>query len=79
MAGWLPPLLSRIQENSSNVVYPVIDSLDDDTFQYLRLSMDPPQVGGFGWDLMFNWHVAPDKEIERVQHQHYLPVRYFNY
>jgi len=47
--GWLEPLLDRIARNSSNVVTPVIDVIDDDTFQYHH---GPAlAVGGFDWNL----------------------------
>lgn len=59
--GWLEPLLDRIARNSSNVVCPVIDSINDDTFKY---NYKKPQngainVGGFNWNLIFTWHPAP--------------------
>ncbi len=34
MVGWAEPLLARIAEDRTNVVYPVVDVIDDDTFEY---------------------------------------------
>lgn len=47
--GWLEPLLDRIARNSTNVVTPIIDVIDDTTFQY---HYGPGvAVGGFDWNL----------------------------
>ncbi|KRZ26885.1 Polypeptide N-acetylgalactosaminyltransferase 5 [Trichinella pseudospiralis] len=59
--GWLPPLLSRIKENWSNVVCPVIDVIDDDTFKYHCGKSWMTNVGGFDWNLQFNWHPIPER------------------
>ncbi|KAE9540873.1 hypothetical protein AGLY_004118 [Aphis glycines] len=61
---WLEPLLDRITRNSTTVVCPVIDSIDDKTFRY-RFHNEPISVGGFSWKLVFNWHVVPDREKKR--------------
>lgn len=57
ITGWLEPLLARIQDNSSNVVAPIIDKISDKTFAYLPTP--PDFVGGFHWDLTFHWHALP--------------------
>ncbi|XP_003375853.1 polypeptide N-acetylgalactosaminyltransferase 5 [Trichinella spiralis] len=61
LEGWLPPLLSRIKENWSNVVCPVIDVIDDDTFKYHCGKSWMTNVGGFDWNLQFNWHPIPER------------------
>ena len=58
--GWLEPLLDLIAHNSSIVVCPAIDSIDKDTFEY-QFDRDF-QVGGFDWNLQFDWHSVPDHE-----------------
>lgn len=63
--GWLEPLLSRIAENKSNVVTPVIDVIDDSTLRYQFSSAQSTSVGGFDWNLQFNWHAIPDAERRR--------------
>lgn len=47
--GWLEPLLDRIARNATNVVTPVIDVIDDNTFQYHH--GPGVAVGGFDWNL----------------------------
>ena len=61
--GWLEPLLDRIARNSTTVVCPVIDVLSDDTLQYQHSGY--LAVGGFDWNLQFNWHPVPDHEKKR--------------
>lgn len=48
-SGWLEPLLDRIARNVTYVVTPIIDVIDDSTFQY---HYGPGvAVGGFDWNL----------------------------
>lgn len=63
--GWLEPMLDRIAENRSNVVAPIIDVLDDETLKYQYSSAYSTSVGGFDWNLQFNWHPVPDREKKR--------------
>lgn len=63
--GWLEPLLDRIAKNSTTVVCPVIDVIDDTTLQYHYHDSSGVQVGGFDWNLQFNWHPVPDSERKR--------------
>merc|ERR1711971_1180288 len=58
--GWLEPLLDRIARNSTTVVCPIIDIISDDTLAYQKSSY--LAVGGFDWNLVFNWHGVPDDE-----------------
>ncbi|KAK2184871.1 hypothetical protein NP493_249g00008 [Ridgeia piscesae] len=60
--GWLEPLLDRIAQNWSNVVTPVIDVIEDGTFKFLYGSAKTTSVGGFDWNLQFNWHGIPEEE-----------------
>jgi len=54
--GWIEPLLNRIKQNSSNVVCPVIEVIDAVDFSYKKADIkDITQVGGFTWDLFFDW------------------------
>jgi polypeptide N-acetylgalactosaminyltransferase len=63
--GWLEPLLDRIAENQSNVVTPVIDVINDKSMLYMYGNAKATNVGGFDWNLQFNWHGIPQKEMER--------------
>lgn len=64
--GWLEPLLARIKENRKNVVCPVIDVINDDTFQYQK-GIDLFR-GGFNWNLQFRWYGMPTEMAkERVK------------
>jgi len=67
--GWLEPLLDRIARNTTTVVCPVIDVIDDNTLEY-HYSKDSSgvNVGGFDWNLQFNWHAVPERE--RTKHSH---------
>lgn len=70
--GWLEPLLDRIARDSTNVVCPVIDIIDTETLEYVPNSY--MAVGGFDWNLVFNWHNIPDHENKRRGHS-WAPAR----
>ncbi|CAG7722498.1 unnamed protein product, partial [Allacma fusca] len=67
--GWLQPLLDRIGRNYTTVVCPVIDVIDDTTFEY-KYDTGPPEsithsVGIFDWDLTFKWATLSEREKKR--------------
>eukprot|EP00096_Caligus_rogercresseyi_P012238 TRINITY_DN506_c0_g1_i5.p1 TRINITY_DN506_c0_g1~~TRINITY_DN506_c0_g1_i5.p1 ORF type:complete len:614 (-),score=127.29 TRINITY_DN506_c0_g1_i5:1253-3094(-) len=64
--GWLEPLLDRIARKKTNVVCPVIDVISDDTFAYHNGGS--VNVGGFDWNLQFNWHALPDRDRKKQGH-----------
>lgn len=65
--GWLEPLLQRIAKDRKTVVCPVIDVINDKTFEYhFRKEASSINVGGFDWNLQFNWHGVPDREKKRL-------------
>jgi len=73
--GWIEPLLARIHEDSHAVVCPVIDVISDKTFEYhYKGDANSISVGGFDWNLQFNWHSIPDREKKRRKHP-YDPLR----
>ena len=63
--GWLEPLLDRIARDPTTVVCPVIDVIDDTTLEYHWHDSSGVNVGGFDWNLQFNWHAVPDRERKR--------------
>ncbi|CAF0970673.1 unnamed protein product [Adineta ricciae] len=63
--GWLEPLLDPIARNPKAAVVPLIEIIDDSTFQITGTPIQNIQVGGFDWNLIFNWHVTPEREMKR--------------
>ncbi|XP_043202411.1 putative polypeptide N-acetylgalactosaminyltransferase 9 isoform X1 [Amphibalanus amphitrite] len=66
--GWLEPLLDEIAKNRTTVVCPVIDVIDDTTLEYHYQKASGTSVGGFDWNLQFNWHAIPDREKRLHSH-----------
>ncbi|CAF2632696.1 unnamed protein product [Rotaria sp. Silwood2] len=72
--GWLEPLLGPISQNRTIIVTPIIETIDDTTFQYRSIATSDISVGGFDWNLQFNWYAISDRERERRKH-HLEPIR----
>ncbi|XP_064614239.1 polypeptide N-acetylgalactosaminyltransferase 5-like [Liolophura sinensis] len=53
--GWLEPLLDRVGQNWTNVVTPLITSINNADFHFGRWSHNNIYVGGFAWNLLFIW------------------------
>jgi polypeptide N-acetylgalactosaminyltransferase len=53
---------------------PVIDVIDDKTLKYNYGPIDAINIGGFDWNLQFNWHLVPERERKRRQHR-FEPIR----
>ena len=58
---WLRPLLDRIADNETNVVTPIIDIINADTFRY---EASPLVRGGFNWGLNFKWDSIKPEELK---------------
>jgi polypeptide N-acetylgalactosaminyltransferase len=74
MEGWAEPLLDRIAKDHTTVVCPVIDVIDDNTFEYHYSKAFFTNVGGFDWSLQFNWHPIPERD-RKNRKRHIDPVR----
>jgi hypothetical protein len=72
--GWLENLISRIAEDRTRVVCPVIDIINDDTFAYVR-SFEL-HWGAFNWELHFRWYTLGGGEIKRRKQDITQPFRY---
>ncbi|PSN45103.1 Polypeptide N-acetylgalactosaminyltransferase 1 [Blattella germanica] len=64
VVSWLEPLLQRIKEKRTAVLVPIIDVIDDKTFEYMysKSASDFFQVGGFTWSGHFTWVTVPEEE-----------------
>ena len=57
--------MDRIARDPTTVVCPVIDVIDDTTLEYHWHDSSGVNVGGFDWNLQFNWHAVPERERKR--------------
>ncbi|KOC67145.1 Polypeptide N-acetylgalactosaminyltransferase 5 [Habropoda laboriosa] len=71
--GWLEPLLSRIADDRTTVVCPIIDVISDDTFEYIPAS--DMTWGGFNWKLNFRWYRVAQREMDRRLGDRTAPLR----
>lgn len=63
---WLEPLVQRIWEQRKAVVVPIIDVIDDNTFEYQNNGGSYDfEVGGFTWSGHFTWIPVTDEEKRR--------------
>jgi hypothetical protein len=69
IAGWLEPLLDRIAVDSTTVVCPVIDVIDDDTLEYHYRDSSGVNVGGFDWNLQVRNRGRTRRRSERAKQQ----------
>jgi polypeptide N-acetylgalactosaminyltransferase len=63
--GWLEPLIDPIARNHNVSTVPLIEIIDDNTFQLYSTAIESIQVGGFDWNLIFDWHPVPRNEMDR--------------
>ncbi|OXA52184.1 putative polypeptide N-acetylgalactosaminyltransferase 9 [Folsomia candida] len=65
--GWFQPMSDRITKNRTAVVCPVIDQINEDTLEFKVVERSVTIVGGFSWDLMFNWVPARDEVLRSLR------------
>ncbi|RWS11300.1 polypeptide N-acetylgalactosaminyltransferase 5-like isoform X1 [Dinothrombium tinctorium] len=71
--GWMEPLLARIAEDRTRVVSPIIDVIDDKTFEYYPVTDE--LYGAFDWRLRQRWYRAPETELRRRGDDRTLPIK----
>ncbi|ESO03689.1 hypothetical protein HELRODRAFT_112090 [Helobdella robusta] len=59
---WIEPILTRISQDRTIVICPMIDSISDKTLQYFYGG--GVAVGGFTWSLHFTWRGVPEREMK---------------
>jgi polypeptide N-acetylgalactosaminyltransferase len=64
--GWLEPLVDPIARNPNVTTMPIIEIINDNTFEFESTSIESVQVGGFDWDLLFDWHGVPKYEMVSI-------------
>ncbi|XP_070578354.1 N-acetylgalactosaminyltransferase 7-like [Ptychodera flava] len=62
--NWLPPLLTRIKEDRTAVVCPMVDSIDAETYNY-RAQAGGMARGVFNWDFFYKRIPITNREIQR--------------
>lgn len=67
--GWLEPLLDPIAKNPYSSTIPIVDGLHEDTLAY-QYGKDPEnyQIGGFKWNLIYEWVYISEREKARMGH-----------
>jgi len=65
--GWLEPLLDRVARNYKTVATPVIEAIDEKTFQYKFVTMD--LMGTFNWKLEFDWSPISEDQQQHREHK----------
>ena len=76
--GWLEPLLERVHINPRAVACPVIEEVNDKTFQYKFVTAD--LMGTFNWKLEFDWTQISEEQLAAREHKWapYKSVKYSN-
>ena len=57
------------------MVVPVIDVIDDDTFEYMK-GDGTPQIGGVSWGLIFTWQSMQTPDRVAWMKNRTIPIKY---
>lgn len=60
--GWLEPILDRFTKDMNVLVWPRLSSIDRNTMQVYLDKNPPTSIGGFAWNMDFNWISIKDYE-----------------
>ncbi|XP_031629385.1 polypeptide N-acetylgalactosaminyltransferase 13-like [Contarinia nasturtii] len=71
--GWLQPILSRIANDRSVVVVPLIDAIISDNMRYSAAK--ELQINTLRWNLIFHWMYIPQRELKRTNNDPTAPIR----
>jgi hypothetical protein len=61
-------LLDPIARNKNVSTVPIIETIDDSTLEMKGVAIDDIQVGGFGWNLIFQWFYSA-RSIKSREHK----------
>lgn len=53
--GWLEPILDRFSKDMNVMVWPRVSSINKDSLQMYLDNKDAGSLGGFAWNMDFNW------------------------
>lgn len=71
----MEPLLERIANNNKTVAVPLADTISHDTFEFQPVDVTNLMIGGFDFDLNFNWRPLSKEQIKSRKNV-IEPVRY---
>ena len=60
------PISFRVARNPRTVASPVIETIDEKTFQYKFVTSD--LMGTFNWKLEFDWGAVTEEQLEMMEH-----------
>lgn len=61
---WIEPLLLSIKNSRKTIAVPVLDAIDNETFEFKPTSQI--LVGGFDWQLNFKWDLPTDEQLKNL-------------
>ncbi len=58
-------MIDPIARNPNVSTVPLIEGINDSTFEMRGTPIESVQVGGFDWGLIYHWHHPPKSEMSR--------------